>query len=192
MSNISVSNKLLAKAMASAFGSKPQVSRYWDDHRKDYVDILTCVNAPQANVNSYGTLGLSDCRLLNNGKDVGLRVEFVSACGARHKEFANILSTAAFCVINSGWYPSPGGIFSGLISMYQADTDMEHLLFTSPFLWEDLKTLDLDDKTVAWLMLVPISERERKFAENNGSGALEDLFVEKQIDVFNLDRTSIL
>lgn len=192
MSKISESNKVLARRLAGVFASKPQVSRYWDDNKKSSVDVLLCENAPQENVNSYGTLGLSDHPLLNNGEDVGLRVEFVAACGALYDELANILSTAAFCVINSGWYASPGAIFPDIVSMYRKDTAMKHLMFTPPFLWDDLKTLELDDKTVAWLLLVPISEKEYQFAENNGSDALEDLFVEKQIDVFNLDRLSVI
>lgn len=192
MAKISESNKSLAKTLAGVFGTKPQVSRYWDDNKKSSIDILLCANSPQEYVYSYGTLGLSDYPLINKGEDVGFRVEFVAACGARYDEFANILSTAAFCVINSGWYASPGSIFPGVVSMYRKNTDMKHLMFSPPFLWNDLKTLELNDKIVAWLMLVPISDKEYQFAEINGSDTLEDLFVEKQIDVFSLDRLSII
>ena len=76
--------------------------------------------------------------------------------------------------------------------MYRNDTEMQHILLCPPFLWEKLTTLAMEEKTVAWLLLVPISEREYRFAEANGSDALEDVFVEKQIDVFNLERTSVV
>jgi len=39
---------------------------------------------------------------------------------------------------------------------------------------------------------VPISEKERRYAEENGSEALEELSEEHHIDLFNLNRKSIL
>ena len=73
------------------------------------------------------------------------------------------------------------------------DSLLEHILFVSPFLWEDrLKTLNFEDKKVAWLLAVPISEKEFKYAKDKGKDALEELFEEKQIDIFNLYRKSVL
>jgi len=61
---------------------------------------------------------------------------------------------------------------------------MEHVLFTSPFLWEDLKTLDFPNKKVTWLLALPISEEEFLFAEKEGTEALEDLLEKKDIVIF--------
>lgn len=188
MAKISDSNKALAKALVNAFGVKPSISRYWDENENSFVDVMVCEHTPQTNVITYATLGLSDHSLPNERT----RVEFVGAFGAGFEECANIISTAAFCVINSKWEIRPGAIFPDVVSMYRRDSDMKHLLFCPPFLWENLVTRELADKTVAWLMLVPISESEYRFAEENGSEVLEALFVEKQIDVFNLDRISAL
>ena len=70
---------------------------------------------------------------------------------------------------------------------------MRHFLFLPPFLWEtELKTSQFGGKTVSWLLAVPISDAERQFAENRGSDKLEDLFVERQIDVFNIERLSVV
>lgn len=189
---ISDSNKSLAQMLASVFRAKPRISRYWDEEERSCVDVMVCEHSPQENVFTYATLGLSDHPILNQGKDSGIRVEFVGAFGATFGEGANIISTAAFCVVNSKWEVRPGAIFPDVVGMYRKDSAMKHLLFCPPFLWEKLTTQELDDKTVAWLMLVPISENEYRFAEEKGSDALEDLFVEKQIDVFNLDRPSVL
>jgi len=188
MAKVSDSNKILAKTLVGVFGVKPQISRYWDEKERSFVDIMVCEHSPQPNVFTYATLGLSDHMLTNERT----RVEFVGAFGAAFKESANIISTAAFCVINSKWEVRPGAIFPDVVCMYRNGSEMKHLLFCPPFLWNNLKTQELSDKTVAWLLLVPISENERRFAEENGSDALEGLFVEKQIDVFNLDRRSVL
>ena len=70
---------------------------------------------------------------------------------------------------------------------------MKHLFFTSPSLWQDnLETLDLETKKVAWLMAVPISEAERQYKEANGADALEDLFEEHQVDILDLTRKSVV
>ena len=76
--------------------------------------------------------------------------------------------------------------------MYYPDSEMEHVLFTSPFLWKKLKTIDFLDKKVAWLLAVPISTKEFLFAEKEGSEALKTLFENEDIDIFDLERNSIL
>jgi hypothetical protein len=188
MAKISDSNKALAAKIITVFGVKPRISRYWDEEEKSFIDVMVCEHSPQKNVFTYATLGLSDYTIQNKRT----RVEFVGAFGAVFEEPERIISTAAFCVINSKWEIFPGAVFPDVVSMYRENSDMKHLLFCPPFLWDDLVTQEFSDKTVSWLMLVPISENEYQFAERNGSDALEDLFVEKQIDVFNLDRSSVV
>jgi hypothetical protein len=192
MANATESNKTLARKLARVFGGKPLVSRYWDEAERSHVDILLCEDAPSPGVVSLATIGLSDHPLVEEGKDIGVRAELVSAFGASFEEGANIVSTAAFCVINSGWKLRPGAVFPDVVRMFRSCGEMRHLLFTPPFLWEGLTTEELEDKTVAWLMAVPISENECRFAEQNGSSALEDQFVKHQIDVFDLNRASVL
>jgi hypothetical protein len=119
-------------------------------------------------------------------------VELVAAFGSEFQEGANIISSAAFCIINSHWDVYPGAIFPEVVRMYRKETEMKHVLLCPPFLWDNLTTQVLPDKTVAWLMLVPISESECRYAEEHGSESLEEIFVEKQIDVFDLDRASVL
>jgi suppressor of fused protein SUFU len=75
--------------------------------------------------------------------------------------------------------------------MYDCSPTMRHFLFVPPFLWEgQLDTIDRDGRKIAWLLAVPISEGERAFAEANGSEKLEELFGDRQIDIFNLHRPS--
>ncbi len=62
----------------------------------------------------------------------------------------------------------------------------------NPFLWEDLKTITVEETFITWLLCVPISDAELKFLEENGADALEDEFEKNDIDVFNIYRKSIL
>jgi hypothetical protein len=193
MLNVSSENKQLAKRIATAFGGLPKVGRFWDDGHKSNVDILSCADRPEKGVVSYSTIGLSDWPLYDAGEEYGVRVEFVGACGSSFAQFENMLATAAFYVINSKKFCYPGAIFENIIPMYRASSPMKHFLFVPPFLWEGkLETLKLNAKQVAWLLVVPISDSEKEYAETSGPDALERLFEEKQIDIFDLDRASVL
>ena len=69
---------------------------------------------------------------------------------------------------------------------------MKHILLTDPFLWDDAKSFQHDNILIAWLMAVPISETELLYANNYGVGALEELFDEKDIDIFDLYREPVV
>ncbi|CAH1225037.1 suppressor of fused domain protein [Paenibacillus sp. JJ-223] len=186
-------SKLLAKSALKALGGNPVIHKYWDDDEVGNIDILSTVDRPWEGITSYATLGLY---MHSIGKIVDgkfLRVEIVGASATSHKKFSNILATCAFCIINSKMPIYPGAIFNDVVKMYYPDIDMKHMLFVPPFLWEEqLQTIDSLDKKVAWLLAVPISENEYLFAQEYGSNKLEDLFEQKQIDIFDIERKSVL
>lgn len=192
---ISDENRQIGKKLASALagGAKPQVNRYWDEADNAFVDLMACENQPNEGVTSYGTIGLSDHPLVQDDREFPVRLELVGAAASGYEIFPNILTTAAFYVINEKWFCCPGAILRNVVDMYEPSLAMKHLMFVSPFLWEDeLRKTDFGAKSVAWLLAVPISESEREFAEQNSPEALEDLFEQHQIDVFDLSRKSIL
>ena len=193
MPDVSTDNKTIARTAVGAFGGSPKVTRFWDADEESFVDLLTCEGGPRDGVTSFSTLGLSDSPLLVDGREAGIRVELVGACASTCDAFGNILSTAAFCIINSKWSCSPGTMFPDIVGMYDCSSTMKHLLFVPPFLWEErLETLDFDSKTVAWLLAVPVSDAEYAFAQSEGVEALENLFEEKQIDIYDINRPSVL
>ncbi|MDR7235941.1 hypothetical protein J2Y02_000546 [Neobacillus drentensis] len=55
-----------------------------------------------------------------------------------------------------------------------------------------MKTIKFENKQVGWLMAIPISEEEKNYADKNGLEALEELFDENQINVFDLERASVV
>jgi hypothetical protein len=185
--------KIIAKAAWNSFGGEPRIFEYWDDAQKNSIDVLSTPNQPCKGISSYSTIGLSehDIGYVKNFKSI--RVEIVGACATEYDSFSNILATCAFCVINSNFNISGGKIFRDTIFMYYPNFSMKHILFISPFLWnESLKAIDLDEKIVTWLLAIPISEQEFLFASQHGVEALEKLFEKEQIDLFNLNRVSIL
>ncbi|WP_033168045.1 suppressor of fused domain protein [Clostridium sp. KNHs205] len=188
---ISNENKVIAKSALQAFGGKPNVSKYWDDVNVSSVDLLTAVR-PDEDIVSYSTIGLSDHSIDYNIDGTPLRVEIVGACAAKFNQYPNLLATCAFYIINSKFSVSHGKIFRDIIEMYFPDSQMKHVLFVAPFLWGDIKTLEFPDKKVAWLLAVPISENEYLFAQEKGTEMLEKLFEQKKIQIFDIERKSIL
>jgi len=75
---ISNSNKEIAKVLFSAFGSKPDVNRFWDENERSHVDILVCNDRPNEGFLSIGTIGLSDYPLFKDGHEYPVRLELVA------------------------------------------------------------------------------------------------------------------
>lgn len=193
MVDISKENKQIAKKIATAFGGSPSVDRYWDDMEKSFIDLITCKNRPDEGVVSYGTVGLSNYPIIQDGKDFNIRLELLGACGSTFDIYPKILTTVAFYIINEEWFCAPNAILQNVIDMYDSSLEMKHLLFVSPFLWKDLLSItEFDTKSVVWLLAVPISEKERLYAIEHSADDLENLFEKKQIDIFNLSRLSII
>ena len=190
---VSSDNKVIAKTLATAFGVKPSVAKYWDDAHEASVDLLKCANPVETEVINYGTIGLSDRPLLQDGQEFPVRIEIIGAAYSQFDDFPNILASAAFYILRTGWFCSPGAVLRNAVESYRPDDAMKHLLFTSPTLWQDnLTTLTFEAKKVAWLMAVPISEAEKDYKDQHGADALEDLFEEHQIDVLDLTRKSVV
>ncbi|MBO1511154.1 suppressor of fused domain protein [Metabacillus bambusae] len=189
---ITKENKIIARTALEVFGGKPNVSKYWDNNNVSNIDILATTDRPYDGVTSYSTIGLSDYSIGYSVDEKPLRIEIVGASATRFEFFPNILSTCAFNIINTKLSISHGEIFKGVVKMYYPESEMEHVLFTSPFLWEKLKTIDFPNKKVTWLLAVPISTKEFLYAEKEGRKALEDLFEQKEIDIFDIRRNSVL
>lgn len=191
--SVSSEHKIIAKTALAAFGGDLIVYAYWDDNREHSVDILSCHDRPYDGVTSYSTIGLSDYSIDQSANSVHLRVELVGACASKYECFPNILSSCAFNIINTKYKCYPGAIYPGVVDYYMPDSPMKHILFVPPYLWEDrLTTLSFADKKVAWLLAVPISNAELDYAKRHGIDALETLFEERQIDIFKLERDSVI
>ena len=193
MEIISSDNKNIAKFLVSAFSGNPTIKKHWDKEEYSSVDILSCQDSPIKTVNSFGTVGLSDFPLIKNGEEYPANIEILGACNEKYADFSNIIATAAFCIINSQWFCSPGIVFPDIVLMYYPGYEMKHLYFTYPFLWKgEFEPYKLDSKSVSWLMAIPVSDQEKDFVLDNGPERLEELFLENNIDVCELTRNSII
>ena len=183
--------KIIAKKEVEVIGGEPKIFRYWDENDKKSIDILSCVEKPYIGVISYATIGLSEYDIGMSSENKRLRIELLGVCYEEEELFANILSTVAFEIMDRG-NCGYGQIISDVISQYNYDCDMKHIYLMNPFLWDGFKTIEFEDRKIAWLLAIPISSQEKAYAMANGWDALETKLEEADIDIFNLKRESIL
>lgn len=186
---ISDDNKQIARTLAAIFGGTPKVTQYLDRDEKAEIAILSSVDRPEEGLISFGTVGLSDYPIPGTlHPPLGVEITTVSD----RPEFAAVLSTAAFCVINSGWQAEPGRVFPDVVAAHLPEATAPHLMFVTPYSWqEDLPSRRLTGKTVAFVQAIPVSDAEMRFVRENGAEALEELFEDAQPDFLNLERESV-
>ena len=192
MSTISNDNKAIARHVANAFGGKPAVREYLHDNLPLRIDILAVEDQPDPGVVSYGTIGLSDTPLKWDDGEFKVRIELCGSARSEKTLFPNVLASVAFSIMRSQVVYYPGRAIKNYFKEYYDDTNLPHLYFTSPFLWDDLKTLRLDQKDVTWLLCFPISEAELDFLTKEGGGEFENLLETLGVDVFDVGRDCVI
>ena len=184
-------NKIIARKEANILKGEPSIYEYFNDSETKKIDVLSCKNSIQKGVQAFATIGLNKINIGLTVDEKPLRVELVGACDIKDDVFGNIISNVAFEIMDSEEC-FPGYIVKDIIGQYVKNTHMKHIFLTTPFLWDELRTISTENEYVTWLMIVPISEKEMRYVEEYSSDKLEDLFEEKQIDIFNLHRESVL
>lgn len=195
MSKPTDENRALARSIADTFGGVASVRDYFDDKRVAAVDIMTCAGAPQDGVSCHATLALSDVAIFDgDGDRLDFGVELVGACEDGAAAFVNALSTCAFHVIKDRLPVYPGAVFSGVFDLYEGlSRTMSHAFLVEPVLWgEAFSARQMETKTVAFLQVIPISDSEFAFLRENGPDALEEMFEDVQIDVFDINRPPVI
>jgi len=189
--DVTEENRLIARTVAEVFGGAPAVHTWWDDEKKNSVDILSSEGSPRAGVTAYATVNLSNTVLTDAPKD--LRVELLGACQSDVEGFPGLLSTCAFNVIEHGALIAPGVIFPDVVATYDLSATLKHILFVPPFFWgEAPATLKTPKRTVAWLLALPISDAELEHLTANGISSLMDTMEARRPDVFDLNRPSVV
>lgn len=186
-------NQLVVKKVLHAVGGNSKVLGYGDHSNKINIDIFIGENRPSEGMTTYSTIGLSEYSVglvLEDQKEV--RVELIGACASSTELFADIMSNCAYQIINDPDFCGPGTICRNAISEYYKNIEMKHVLFTTPFLWNSLQSIETPNKYVSWLTLVPVSDRELDIVQAYGSYMLEEMLQQQKIDIFDLNRKSVM
>lgn len=182
-------NKSIAHIAGSIFGGSWDVFSYVDEENTSEVRVLSSTETPEQGLTSFCTVGLSDSMIPGKAESpLGAEILGVS----NFDEFGSVLATAGFFVVKDRWVTEPGVVFPDIVSEHFEDVSTPHLLFVEPYLWDGFTPRRLTEKTVAWLMSVPITNAERSHLDEHGVDALEDLLEKNDPDIVNLWRTSVV
>lgn len=185
--------KQIFQYLHKIIGAAPKVYPFYDANETSEIDIYIGADRPGFGITTYSTIGLSDYSIgmvTQAGKQ--LRVEFIAVCDSKDLEFPNAIATCAFYIMNDKYSCRLGTVYPDIISTYYDDIDMKHILFTAPYLWEDLHGIENEDKRIMWLLAVPISDNEFLYLQEKGSDALEELLERSDIDISDLHRKSVI
>jgi len=190
---ISPENKMVVQYVTMAFGGTPHVDEYGHNTEDLTVGILYCHNRPTEGVTSYSTIRLSDYPMMGVKGEFQTRLELAGVCATTTGFFPNVLASAAFSIMRTGDIYYPGTVMPNFIRQYSPSSVLPHLYLTAPFLWQDdLKTLNCGTKKVSWLLAMPIAESEYLYLKEHGDEALEHLFEQEEIDIFDLNRLPVV
>lgn len=186
-----IDSKKIAQALLNTIGGEPRVIEYVDNNNVSKIDIYVGKDRPLEGVTTYSTIGLS-VHTIGFKSDKQIRVELIGACYNSTDKFANIISSCAFNIINSNFSCKPGTVYPNVITEYYPDAINRHILFLAPFLWDSVLKLVFSETIVTWLMAIPISDNELSFIKREGDESLVTLFTKNSINVFDINRKSII
>ncbi|HHB78720.1 MAG TPA: suppressor of fused domain protein [Saprospiraceae bacterium] len=183
-----IKNKAIAHYIAKITGTQPTVLRFQTDE-KAFIDIVSVTEHGDDKLNVHSTIGLSARKTNEENRDI----ELMLVAEKKYDLAPNILASGALKAMLEGWQTVTGAIYAHIFSAYYPNVEVKHGLLIPPYLWKDtLKTLDLGDRMVQWKMIVPITDQEANYLRNNAPSSLLPLFVEKDINLFDLGRESVV
>lgn len=186
-------HKLIASYEANVFGiARPPISVFRDELGASAVCIVEARDRPIPRCTSYATVGLSDCEIRVGGKILDYGVELVGAFDSDYQKFGNLMATAAFMIINSGWSCAPGMIFPDVATLHDENFVLCDLYFTHPFTWpERMDKLNIGSRHIAFLQVLPIAKSETELARRLGPRELESRLERSGLNVFDLKRPHV-
>lgn len=177
-------HKLWAQYLRAAVGGACAVTSYLDEPEENRIHIFSSQNSEGIVAATVGLMGINQSRQV--GKEI--YSEVIMDQRGYDERIGNILSTIAFYVIKDGWKIAPGVIFESMVEMFVPETELPHVMFTSPFRWDRKTRVLLGEKTVYPLVAVPISEAESEIAAKNQGRDLEELWERQSVDVLDWGR----
>lgn len=192
-------NKNIFSHIQHVFGADNIFTGIVDDNDQYLVDVISADNCPEPGVISHSTIMTSDYPLMRNGEEYPVRLELLGAAHKRFRrkkgDFRYVLATASFFIMKNKWFCAPGMVFARMLDYYNLSRTLHHLLFVPPALWDNHfnTVLDLGSKRVTWLLAVPISDAEAQLVhEQQSSEQLEALLERYEVDIFDLNRRSVV
>ncbi|HET7538464.1 MAG TPA: suppressor of fused domain protein [Polyangiaceae bacterium] len=159
-----------------------------DSSRK--LGIITGYGLPREGLTTAASFGLAHEDWTHAG--FSDRFEFVQARDNPADEYERIVVAVAEGSISSRKVPKAGMIYADAVvsaRLPELAKRMPHATLVFPYSWQNFSSADLRGGVKVWFMqVVPIYEVERKYLQQHGFAAFEQLIVEQGAHFHKLDR----
>jgi len=187
--------KFVARHTEKIFQGKTEIRAYFNENETLSIDILTAEETVEKGIVSIGTIGLSETELFySNRRKFPTRVELCAAIPIENILWKNCLATAAFILAKRQREILPGDILEKIYSEYYPDTKLPHLYLTYPFIWNEghFTQAEFNNVKINWLQGIAIHDSEKNFIYNNSAKIFEKILLEKETDIFDLERDPVI
>ncbi|MBE6843437.1 MAG: suppressor of fused domain protein [Ruminococcus sp.] len=182
-------------ALRDILGGDQKAFSYQREDAPNKLDILFAKHCPSKNYLTASTLGLVNRATGYQDKNTGkeIRAEIIMSSYGGTDMIGKILTTAGVGIFESNIRYGYGTVLKGVLEAYYPNSDMKHLfLMLPPPIWSKrFGIVDGEDCSITFLYALPISQAECDFMAQNGIDALQNKFVEVNIDMFDLERKSV-
>lgn len=185
---IDENSKIIANYLRKAFNDKPTVQRYLAQDNVRYVDIIKTFHSD--GISYVGTIGGYRRKMKSPTKEANkIKVELISAVEKKYTEIiAQTLSFLILCLDTDNLFYQPGMIIEDAIPENDI-TNMRDVYLCNPFLWKNgLPSINILDNIIAFLYVLPITEKEKSFYNSNGANEFEKYLEQKELAYFDLNR----
>ncbi len=185
----------MIKALRETLSGDQKAFSYQREDAPHKLDILFAKGCPAKNYLTASTLGLvnraTGYQDKTNQKEI--RAEIIMSSYGGTDMIGKILTTAGVGIYTSNIRYGYGTVLKGVLENYYPNSDMKHLfLMLPPPIWsKPFGVTDCDDCSITFLYALPISQAECDYMAQNGIEALQNKFVEVNIDMFDLERKSV-
>lgn len=162
-------DRAVASLLREVVGGVPQVNEYLDEDESHRVAIFRAHERPAADCTTYSTIGLCRAPNLLDGRQIAVELAMVGL--SSRQDVPNVLASCAFLMTKDRWLGAPGVVFPEVFNAYGDGGRLRHVLWVPPFPWDRLAAVEVEDRSIHWLLGIPISDGERRYLGVNGFDA---------------------
>ena len=184
-------NKQIAKHALGFIGGKPTVNRYSNSGQDKSVDIMCCQNSDFKEIKVYSSIGLWELDGGVKHDDKSVRIELIGVAPNDSDYMGNIIASSVFEILDNRTF-AYGQIIPNVVNAYVSGTELKHAVLLAPVYWDAYTALGDNNLSVSWLMLVPISDKEKEYIHINGIDAFENKLASNSFDIIDFRRRSVV
>jgi hypothetical protein len=156
-----------------------------NSYRVKVVEILNC---PEAGVNAYITIGLSDYKLqLLNGKTINQELIFVSNYYLDREKISSFLLTLCETMIIKNFGLLRGEVIKTNTPLFNG-TELNSLYSTIPIIFKETLWKNNNLSSLVFTWLIPVFNKEADLIERSGWKCFEEFLDDNEVNYFDLQR----